>query len=87
MSDLIKYEFIKALDELEELSLIFDNLQAETAVLKQEYAENPNDEELLERIKIHEQKYKEVYEKFVILNEKSKALKEASDAESAEDDE
>jgi len=85
MSDLIKYEFIKALDELEELSLIFDNLQAETAILKQEYAANPNDEELLERIKIHETKYKEVYEKFVALNEKSKQLKEASDAESEED--
>ena len=86
MSDLIKYEFIKTLDELEELSIIFDNLQAETAALKQEYAINPNSEELMQRIKIHEQKYKEVYERFVALNEKSKQLKAASDAESEDEE-
>lgn len=83
MSDSIKFEFIKALDEFEELSNIFDNLQAETVKLKEEYQLDPDNEELLNRIKIHEEKYRQVYEQFQALNEKSKEIREASYNESA----
>lgn len=85
MSDKIKYEFIKILDELEEASNAFDALQAETVALKEQYSKDPNNPELLAYIKLHEEKYREVYERFQTLNARSKELKEASDAESDED--
>lgn len=81
MSDIVKYEFIKILDELEEVSTIFDELQERTKQLKALYNENPNDEKLINEIKLHEEKYKIVYEKFVELNQRSKELKARSDAE------
>ena len=81
MSDKIKYEFIQALDEFEELSSIFDALQAETVQLKEQYRQDPNNPELLEYIKNHEKKYKEVYEKFQKLNSKSKEILKNSNDE------
>ena len=81
MSDIIKYEFVKILDELEVVSNEFDNLQAETAKLKELYQKDPNNQELLAYIKLHEEKYRVVYEKFVELNKRSKELKAQSDAE------
>lgn len=84
MSDIIKYEFVKILDELEVASLEFDALQAETAKLKELYKQDPNNQELLAYIKQHEEKYRVCYERFVELNRRSKELKEQSDAESEE---
>ena len=81
MSDLVKYEFIKLLDELEEASNIFDEMQEKTKKLKELYKENPNDEKLLAEIKEHEENFRAVYEKFIELNERSKELRARSDAE------
>ena len=84
MSDIIKYEFVKILDELEVVSNEFDKLQAETVKLKELYKQDPNNQELLAYIKQHEEKYRIVYEKFVELNARSKELKAQSDAENEE---
>ena len=81
MSDIIKYEFVKILDELEVVSLEFDKLQEETVKLKELYKKDPNNQELLAYIKHHEERYRIVYEKFVELNKRSKELKAQSDAE------
>lgn len=82
MSDSTKFEFIKMLDRFEELTATFDALQAETEELKKGYAENPDDEELLARIKEHEEKYKNVYEEFEKLNSHSKEILDISNSES-----
>ena len=81
MSDSTKFEFIKMLDKFEELTATFDTLQAQTEELKKEYAENPEDEELLARIKEHEEKYKSVYEEFEKLNSHSKEILDISNSE------
>lgn len=82
MSDIIKYEYVKILDELEATTNVFDSLQEETKKLKELYKKDPNNEELLAYIKEHEEKYRQVYEKFVELNNRAKELKAQSDAES-----
>ena len=81
MSDQIKYEFIQSLDEYEELTHIFDSLQAETVKLKEQYRLDPNNQELLDYIKAQEEKYKLLLEKFNALNIKSKELLDRSKAE------
>lgn len=81
MSDSTKFEFITLLDKFEELSATFDTLQAQTEELKKEYAKDPNNPDLLERIRIHEEKYKYIYEQFKTLNLQSEELKKKSDEE------
>ena len=81
MSDNTKFEFIKMLDKFEELTATFDSLQAETEELKKEYEKDPNNEELLAKIKAHEEKYKSVYEEFEKLNAHSKEILDISNTE------
>lgn len=84
MSDSTKFEYIKMLDEFEVLTKQFDELQEITAKLKEEYRKDPENQELLDYIKKHEEKYKEVYEKFENLNARSKQLLDISNAENGE---
>ena len=84
MSDSIKFEYIKMLDEYEALSKVFDQLEVETAKLKEEYKKDPTNEQLLSYIKMHEEKYREIHAKFADLNARSKELLEASKAENSD---
>lgn len=86
MSNQVKVEYIKVLNEFEATSKKFEGLEQKTKMLKELYKQTPNDEALLQEIKMHEQEYKATYEKFVELNSRAKKLKAISDAE-ADDNE
>ena len=81
MSDEIKFEFIQILDELAEQQNKLTLLNLETEKLKEQYNLDPNNQELLDYIKAHEEKYKELYEKSVALNKRSKELLKKSNEE------
>lgn len=84
MSDSTKFEFIQMLDEYEALSHEFDSLQAETQKLKEAYKNDPENPEILQRIKFQEEKYKNIHERFSDLNKRSALLREKSDAENSD---
>lgn len=71
-----KLEYSTIINEIDKLLIKFKKMEENTAKLKENYAKNPNDEKILEEIKKTEKLYQDVYDKFVDLNKRAKALKE-----------
>ena len=71
-----KLEYVTIIDEIDKLLIKFKKMEENTAKLKEFYAKNPKDEKVLQEIKETEALYQNVYEQFVILNKRAKALKE-----------
>ena len=74
--DKFKLEYITIIDEIDKLLVKFKKMEENTAKLKEEYSKNPNDEKVLQEIKDTEKLYQNVYNQFVDLNKRAKALKE-----------
>ena len=71
-----KKEYVAILERMEEFLKIFNEMKGETEKLKALYQKNPNDEKLLNNIKLHEENFKMLYEEFNNLNKKAKKLAE-----------
>jgi len=72
----IKKEYTTVLEKMEELIKIFNEMKEETVHLKKMYEKNPQDQNLLEEIKLQEENYKMLYEEFLHLNKKAHELKD-----------
>ena len=74
--DKFKLEYVTIINEIDKLLKKFKKMEENTAKLKEIYAKNPKDENVLKEIKDTEVLYQDVYNKFVDLNKRAKVLKE-----------
>ena len=51
---------------------MFDEMREETQMLKKKFEENPQDQDLINTIKDHENNFKLLYDEFCYLNKKLK---------------
>ena len=74
--DKFKLEYVTVLNEIDKILKKFKKMEENAAHLKQLYSKNPQDENVLSEIKKTEEAYKKVYDQFVELNKRAKALKD-----------
>ncbi len=76
MSDNLKEEYLSILEKIEALMKLFSKMEEKTAILKQRFNVNPDEEGLSEEIAKQEENYKAVYEQMVKLNQRASELKD-----------
>lgn len=71
----LKQEYLEILDKIDRLMEIFNKLEEHTKFLKLRYKENPDDENLKDEVKKHQENYKLIYEQISNLSKKAEELK------------